>query len=499
MKKLISFALALAILLSLCSCGNKPQKQGEDAPEIKKEETLPGDIIPDMPYTPTESGEISDYVRLTDGVTFDMLNADFWIDRYAQEETVVMSEKEIMDFNTENSKLIAWDGVNIALWNFPKSASGASVKSYVDTAMPSNPTDYYIEGEPATKEYFDAIDENRNISAIKNSNPVRFGYSVKRAELRSYPTDDFGVTDKEDYVYDKLLTSECMPYLPVVIIHESKDQNWYYVLFYGFGGWVRADAIAICETKEDWLARMNVNDFLVVTGREIRLPHDEGCDGVSELLLPMSTKLPLVRLEDAPEKLRMRIGYGCYAVKLPTRGENGIIKDEYTFVSTKEDVSIGYMQYTHQNVLRLAFKLLGDRYGWGGSAYSNDCSGTLRAVYGCFGFVMPRTAAQQAVQKGLVKADISEKSSEDKIKEFQKLPIGSMVFFPGHIMLYLGMIDDEPFVISSVGSFATLNHPDGEYDEVNTYCINSLTQTKRKNGLTWLENLTVLAYPGKVK
>lgn len=494
MKKSVSLLLALMILLSFCSCTDNGTPQDT---EKNRHEGKNGETLQDMPYTPTESGDIFDYVRLTDGVTFDMLEADFWIERYGGEETAVMSEKEIMDFNTQNSKLIGVSGENIALWNFPSSVSGETVKQYAASAMPDDPTAFYVNGKPATKKYFDELDKNRNLSAVKESNPVRFGYSVKRAELRSYPSNDFGVLDKEDYVYDKLLASECLPYLPVVIIHESKDKNWYYVLFYGFGGWVSADAIAICESREDWLARMNVNDFLVVTGREIRLPHDEGCKGVSDLILPMSTKLPLVRLDEAPEKLRMRIGYGCYTVKLPTRGEDGIIKDEYAFVSAKEDVSIGYMQYTHQNVLRLAFKLSGDRYGWGGSAYSNDCSGTLRQIYACFGFVMPRTAAQQAVQKGLVSIDISEKSNEDKIKEFENLPIGSMVFFPGHIMLYLGMIDGEPFVISSVGSFATLSHPDGEYDEVNTYCINSLTQTKRKNGLTWLENLTVLAYPGK--
>ena len=489
MKKIAILFLLFSFLISMTSCGkiNVPEETvpvESSLPETEK-------TVPVISY-PTDG---TDYIRLPDGVRPEMLFADFWLDLDKTEETALMNPSEITAFNQANSNLITWGEENISLNDIPETATKDVLLSYIDTAIPSEPEKYHIHGEPATAAYFEALNENRAIDKIEETEEIRFGYSVKRAELRLYPTDDFGVIDPDDLVYDDLLMSQCYPYCPLVILHESRDGNWYYVFFNGFGGWVRADAVAVCESREDWLARQNPEEFLIVTGREIRLPHDEGCPEVSELLLPMGTKLPLVKPENTPEKIRMRIGYGCFTVKVPVRGENGLLRDEYVLVSSAEDLSVGYLPYTHKNVVRLAFRLLGDRYGWGGSGLSNDCSGTLREIYACFGIELPRVAALQIACKGLTVTDLSELSDVDKAKTISGLPIGSMLFFPGHIMIYIGTVDGVNYVISSVGNFADAKTPVGETMEVNTYCINNLEATFRANGKTWLANLTKAGFP----
>ena len=442
-----------------------------------------------------ENSYPTEYVRLSDGVSADMMRADYWIERAENAGSVLMTADQIASFNSKNSKLIRWGDEDISLNDVPETADGDAVRYYLEEKMPEDPTAYYINGKKATKEYFDAIDANRALDTIGDTVKIRFGFSVRRAELRTYPTNDFGVTDPDDLFYDDLLSSQCLPYLPVVILHESADGNWYYVFFNGFGGWVSADAIALCESREDWLKRQTPTEFLVVTGREIRLPYDQGCKQLSSLLLPMGTVLPLVKTEDAPFSVRMRIGYGCYTVLLPIRGDDGMIKDEYAFVSASEDVSVGYIPYTSENVIRQAFKLSGDRYGWGGSGYSNDCSGVLGEIFRCFGFAIPRVASLIISANSMKTTDLSEMTDAERMAEILKYPAGSMMFFPGHIMLYLGVVDNEPYVISSVGTFATMDMTDGDYLYADTVNINALTKTKRGSGKTWLASITVIGIP----
>ena len=56
-------------------------------------------------------------------------------------------------------------------------------------------------------------------------------------------------------------------------------------------------------------------------------------------------------------------------------------------------------------------------------------------------------------------------------------------------MTYLGMKDEVPYVISSVGSYASEDMEVGTVMSVNTVAVNSLL-VHRRNGTTWLENIT---------
>lgn len=142
-------------------------------------------------------------------------------------------------------------------------------------------------------------------------------------------------------------------------------------------------------------------------------------------------------------------------------------------------------------MLTQAFKLLGDRYGWAGLDYSNDCSGIVREIYRCFGIELQRTASGQTRGKLVSITDLADTTTEQKLALIAELTPGSLVFFPGHIMMYLGMKDNVPYVISSVGSFATEDMEVGTVLSVNSMAINSLL-VHRKSGATWLDSLTEL-------
>lgn len=351
------------------------------------------------------------------------------------------------------------------------------------------PEECFQNGVPVTQAYLDTLLDNANADGIPETLSIRYGYSVARASLRALPTNDFAGETESDLFYDKLVQSECMPFLPVMVVHESKDGEWYFVWFYGFGGWIEKDKIALCPSREDWLARQEKGDFLLVTGRELRLNVDRGNKELSGLVLPMGTRMPLLTVEETPESVSSRATFNSYAVKLPVRGADGMIEDRVALVPMSADVHIGYMDYTSRNVLTQAFKLLGDRYGWAGLDLSNDCSGIVREIWLCFGIEMDRTAGLQSRTFLAKIIDVENASTEEKMTALAGLMPGSLVYFPGHIMIYLGTRNHIPYVISSVGSFAAETMETGTVLSVNSMTVNSLL-VHRKSGLTWLDSLT---------
>ena len=187
--------------------------------------------------------------------------------------------------------------------------------------------------------------------------------------------------------------------------------------------------------------------------------------------------------------INQRTTYGDYVVKVPTRGDDGYIEDEYVLIPMSDDVHVGFLPYTPANIVRQAFKLLGDRYGWGGDLEANDCTGITREVYRCFGILLPRV--KQSASTGVYSVDVSDMSDEDKLYEIGQLTPGSLIAFPGHMMIYLGMVDGVPYVISAVGTFVAPAPGSDEQIHPDSVIVNSL-YVRRASLKTWLESVTVV-------
>ncbi|MBQ5331035.1 MAG: SH3 domain-containing protein [Oscillospiraceae bacterium] len=439
------------------------------------------------PVTYAAKADISDYVRMDEYVPFKMTDADFWIDLKGAEEKKIYSRSSIDRLNEENRITFSIDGNTVSLYDLEDTIDGGIVRALVGMAnTPSDPSAVYRKGKPTTSSYWRKLEEKRNMEGIEDEVQVQFGFSTKRSSLRAFPSYDFIGEDEGDRFYDVMVWSEFMPYMPLAVLHETADGEWLYVCFEGFSGWVHKDCVALCETKDEWLERADPEEFLVVTGREVRLQDDVENESLSGSLLPMGTKMPLVRIEDAPEFINDRETKGCYIVKLPVRGEDGYITDRYSLISIKEDVNIGYLDYTRENVVRQAMKLYGDRYGWAGMSHSNDCSGITGEIFRCFGIKLPRVSSDIGNYNGKKTYDVTEYPVKKKIRLLKKVPIGSVLFFKGHIMIFLGVYKDAPYCISAAGTY----YDDSEkiYD-TNSVLITNMNEVNRSDGDSWTEHL----------
>ncbi|MBI5490324.1 MAG: C40 family peptidase [Deltaproteobacteria bacterium] len=111
---------------------------------------------------------------------------------------------------------------------------------------------------------------------------------------------------------------------------------------------------------------------------------------------------------------------------------------------------------TRAAVLEEAFSRLGEPYGWGGRDGGLDCSGFVQEVFAAFDLGLPRNSGRQALA-GTFSIDVA--SLADSAKKLRLLEAAArrgvvLLHIDGHIMLYLGLAeDDTPMAIHSFSEY----------------------------------------------
>ena len=132
------------------------------------------------------------------------------------------------------------------------------------------------------------------------------------------------------------------------------------------------------------------------------------------------------------------------------RGKTGDLEFEPTLIARGRDVRVGPLPYRPSLVLRQAFKFLGERYGWGHDYNARDCTGFVGDVYKTFGLLMPRNSGQQGQGKFAPTRFFQDGDREGRLQALEKLKVGDLIYIPGHVMMYIGSVDGEPYVIHDV-------------------------------------------------
>lgn len=424
-------------------------------------------------------------VTYSENVTSKMLNPKYWLSKTQNSNRVIMTQEEVKNYNEKIKNKMTPNGIMYDLDSFPKTLSADKIKNYINIDNFKWQA-YEINGSTINEDYINAIKENLNYDAITDETTVSYGITVKRSNLVMMPSaDSFIATPAQDY--DNMIQiTEILYNEPVIIIHKSKDSKWCYCICDVTSGWLPTEDVAFCNNIDEWNKAKDIKSFLVVTGDEVYLEQDATKPDreASALSFSMGTILPLA--DNVPEKVEGRVPLNNYVVSLPSRNELGMLEYNYRLVPISRDVNVGYLNYTTDNVLTLAFKKLGNVYGWGGTLKSDDCSGYIRNLYRCFGFKFPRNSSKIAIVPFKYQ-DISNKTVEEKMKIFDNLLPGSLCYMKGHIVIYLGKENGLYYVINSAGTYINPNETDiTQFLGVN---INTLN-VKRASGKTWLEDIS---------
>ena len=426
-------------------------------------------------------------------VKAEMSSPSFW----TAETDILMSIDEI---EKRNEETISAKGTNMFdLKNQPEVIDGVSLNEAIKKSSQADAQYYlgwtYLESaEKATQDDYDKIIENTQNPDAEKEQGVLYGIATKRTELRTFPSDIAIWDDPADSDLDYQYLAAVRVNEPVVITSKSKDGKYYLAKSICCSGWILADAVAICKDKDEWISAWDIknDEALVVWGDKVFTETSVVGANTSDLMLSMGTVLRLAKDIDPNMLIDNRAAYNNFAVWMPVRKDDGTYSQKLTLIAEHKKVSEGYLPLTKANIAKVTFSALGDTYGWGGGLNSDDCSGYMRNVYKCFGLELARNTTWQSSMP-MARVDMQYMPKEERIKFLDALPFGTILYFSGHEMMYLGSQNGKYYVISAVG---TIMHPENPSvrQRIRSTIINTL-DVKRANGNTWLDELNLALVP----
>lgn len=389
---------------------------------------------------------------LTEGITEEMTHSSFWTSLLNE---CFISPVQIKRSNDEIVKRIP----NMKdLSCFKEELSKDAIINLINTfKLPDRPM-YDSKGKLLEQEFYHQISENRNLTSLRDTNSIKYGLTVNNASIRSFPTEIGVFSTKEDTNLDRFQETGCEAFEAVLILHESKDESWYFVKTYNYYGWMRKDAVAL-SSRGEVFGYYNSKDFLIVTGKSLTLNH-----GSPEVKFSMGTKLPIIKIHSSH-----------YEVKLPKRLKNGFLSFYAANISKDEDVYRGYLPCTKYNLITQAFKLQGISYDWGDKFSGYDCSSYIMNLFKPFGVMLPRNSGEQAkCLEGALRFNPND-SLQDRVNVLSTLSPGTPLYMPGHAMLYLGERMGQHYVIHAFLGYYRREGNEYKYCPVNQIAVSTLS------------------------
>lgn len=425
------------------------------------------------------------------GVDAARLTAGFWVRRAADADRVILSPEAIA---LQNTRALREDRALTDLDALPASLTAEHVRGWV-AGLSSAPTRtlFDVRGDTVPAARIAELVAAVQLDAIAATQATRFGLITARADLRTFPTRLRVFTARGDTDIDRWQETALFPGTPVAIVHESRDRAWWFVVSTTYAAWVEKRLVA--EGPRDVvLGYARQTPFLVVTGATVRTVFTPEAPAVSELVLDMGTRVPLLADWPADRHVNGQHPYAGRVIELPVRGADGALTLAPALLPLTADVSEGYLPLTPRLVLQQGFKFLGERYGWGHAYNARDCSGFVSDVYRAFGVLLPRNTGDQARTPALRHTGFTEADTrEQRLAVLRTLQAGDLVFIPGHEMMIVGQDGAEPFIIHDTKGPSYL-HPDGRIVslDLNGVVVTPLTPLAANPRVTWVDRITAV-------
>ena len=378
----------------------------------------------------------SDKVIFENNIPKNMKTEGYWISKLNNPDDIILDKKQILQLNKD-------------IYNLHLGIS--NIKEYPQTVTKErlektfNKTFAYIEkqnylnesGEHLFPDFFITLKSNIEMPE-QDTIEVKFAITTKYNDVRLLPTSQKTISKLTSKDIDRLQEESIDLGTPVIVLYQTKDGAWCYVITPTEEGWIKTENLAFTDRKtfNKWI---DIKKPVVITEGKADVFINKEKTKFLEYAR-MGTKLPYVSKK----------GTKTVCVKIPTRDNNGNLILQNGYLNFKE-VNIGYLPYTQRNALILAFNHLHSPYGWGGSNGEQDCSGYLGQIFNCFGILLPETSVQKIKCGEVIKLD---KKDDDINKNFSIIEKGipgiTFIYLPGHIMLYIGNENYKPYVIQSI-------------------------------------------------
>lgn len=423
------------------------------------------------------------------GVEAAHLEPQYWIDRLPDPDRVVLDSAAIA---RQNARLHALDRSLYDLQALPATLERDQVLQWLKplSTPPRRPL-ADAHGQPVRAAAIAAIVGNANLNGVPASRDTRYGLVVHRVALRTFPTMQRVFTSPDDHDIDRFQESALFPGDPVAVAHESRDGEWWFVVSPRYAAWVEKRFIAL-GTKDAVLGYGRKAPYRIVTGAKARTVFTPEEPAVSELQLDMGVRVPVLAGWPASQPVNGQHGYTAHVIELPVRSEDGSLRFAPALLPRRESTSGDYLPLTKANILRQAFAFLGERYGWGHDYNGRDCSGFVSEVYRSMGVQLPRNTRDQAVSPALNRIELTTKDDRARrLALVRELQVGDLVYIPGHVMMVIGHVDGEPYVIHDTTGLSWRDADGTEQRaKTNGVTVSPLTPLTSGPGDTYVDRIT---------
>lgn len=366
------------------------------------------------------------------GVTAQMQDAAFWINRYEPSDEIILTTNEIRDYNEDNFKKLPFLNDLISQ---PETMSGNQIRQWINqlSTVPKS-TRFNQEGKEYRQADYELMEQNLNLDSIPTEPTIRYGLTVRRTLMRTWPSEKGSFSQPQNRKIDYNVETAVYPAEPVSIYHTSKDGKWFFAGIYHYKAWIPVEDIALC-TKDELLSFQAHQNYMLISGAKLYTPESED-ERISKLQLDMGVSLPKANRSSG------------YEVLYPVKNDTGGLEFLSLKLPESSDMSSGYLPYTTANVLKQAFKFIGETYGWGGMNNARDCTAFLVDIYRSFGIRLPRNSDQQQQSKTTI--SLQGKDRTERLQIIEGLKPGSALYMPGHAMMYLGEYHGTHFIIHDI-------------------------------------------------
>lgn len=256
--------------------------------------------------------------------------------------------------------------------------------------------------------------------------------TIKRTNVKALPTSAAFYRDPkktgEGFPFDYNQNSALHINVPLYVSHFSRDKRWAFVrASYAFG-WVKTSDLAL--VSHDFIKSFKNDNYAMVIKDNMRL-YDEQNKSVS--IVKLGALFPL-----SQDKKRYLVA---------KRNAKGQARIAYVNVLDSKSIAKKPLAFTPQNVAMLAKEFYGEPYGWGGGYECRDCSATTRDFLGAFGIFLRRNSSKQMQDGNSVTIKNWPKAYKKKFINEHAEPFRSLLYVPGHIVLYLGQFKGEPIIM----------------------------------------------------
>jgi len=269
--------------------------------------------------------------------------------------------------------------------------------------------------------------KNTLINLLKKNKNIYIDVDVfpfKDIGINSYAICNVPVLNVREYPkHSSQLVTQSLIFSSMRILNKSGE--WIQIILDqdSYIGWVKKSDISLIN-KENYNHLKNKNKVIVTSMASSVFSEDKK----DNIRVYIGSILPIEGEEENHYVISNLESNKYYSNK-----KMYVNKSDVKFIGKELKPSIKNID---EDLIELSKKFISTPYLWGGAtSLMTDCSGFTQLLYRLNGYLIPRDADQQ-------------QNFSKKVNNIKNLKKGDLVFFPGHVGMYIG---DKKFIHSSVG------------------------------------------------